>query len=100
MHAAVEFYHQALGLNVARMTDEWAELTCGVGSSSSTVGGGSVAGETFRLGVRAVDSEAQLSTGYSPFLSFNVEDMDSTVARCVQMVRLCAAYSLIFVDRL
>jgi len=76
---AVNFYQNALGLAVIRHTDEWADLTCPVGSADlkSPV--------QFRLSIQAVDSEAQLSVGYSPFVSFDVEDMDSTIARCVQM---------------
>ena len=78
--AAVNFYQNGLGLSVVRHTDDWAELTCPVGSSKSD--GTSPA---FRLSIQAVHSEAQLGIGYSPFLSFDVDDMDSTVARCVQM---------------
>lgn len=32
--------------------------------------------------LKAVEGEAMRSTGYSPFLCFNVADMDSTVVRC------------------
>lgn len=39
----------------------------------------------FRLSIKAVDSEAHLSTGYSPFLNFEVEDMNAAVANCVQL---------------
>lgn len=76
---AVNFYQNALGLAVIRHTDEWAELTCPMGSTAlkSPV--------QFHLSIQAVDSEAQLGVGYSPFLSFDVNDMDSTIARCVQM---------------
>lgn len=76
--AAVNFYQNGLGLAVVRHTDDWAELTCSVGSLSSNK-------SDFRLSIQAVDSEAQLGIGYSPFLNFDVDDMDSTVARCVQM---------------
>lgn len=98
---SVNFYQNALGMNVSRHTDEWAELTCGVAESDSD--GGAVPPEVvpasptaetahaspaitnFRLSIKAVESEAQLSHGYTPFLSFDVEDMDSVVARCAQM---------------
>jgi catechol 2,3-dioxygenase-like lactoylglutathione lyase family enzyme len=70
---AVDFYHVGLGLSVLRHTDEWAELSCGG------------AGQPFTLNLHAVSNEAQLSVGYSPMLSFEVVDMDSTIAKCVQM---------------
>jgi catechol 2,3-dioxygenase-like lactoylglutathione lyase family enzyme len=66
---AVEFYHRALGLPVVRVTDEWAELS---------------AGPTVTLNLQATSTEGQLSQGYSPIISFSVEDMDTTVAACVQ----------------
>lgn len=73
VHKAVHFYNQALGLRVVRHTDEWAELTCGRG--------------VLCLHVQAVmtNNEAQLSVGYSPFLSFDVDNMDATIRTCAQM---------------
>jgi len=102
---SVNFYQNALGMNVSRHTDEWAELTCGVASSGSDdvlaetvptpptmmtttspmVRPATPAITNFRLSIKAVESEAQLSHGYTPFLSFDVDDMDSVVARCAQM---------------
>ena len=70
MNRAVDFYQQALGLAVLRHTDEWAELTCGRGVC---------------LNLQVVSNEAQLSVGYSPMLSFEVDDMDMTVSSCAQM---------------
>ena len=67
---ATEFYHAALGLQVLRVTDEWAEL---------------VADNDMHLSLQAVTTEPQVSTGYSPILNFEVDDMDTTVAKCVQM---------------
>jgi len=67
---AVNFYHQALGLQVYRVTDDWAEL----GSTNDIT-----------LSLQAVHSnEAQLSTGYSPWITFEVDEMDPTVAAAVQ----------------
>jgi predicted enzyme related to lactoylglutathione lyase len=74
---AVSFYNGALGLSVSRMTDDWAELRCGTMSSSSH--------DSISITLQAVYSEPQLSTGYSPLLSFEVADMDSVVSRCAQM---------------
>jgi predicted enzyme related to lactoylglutathione lyase len=67
---AVKFYNQGLGLQVTRVTDEWAELRCA---------------SSFCLNLQAVSTEAHLSCGYSPMLSFEVSDMDGTVARCVHL---------------
>jgi len=96
---AVNFYTNALSLQVIRHTDEWAELTCNVASSnSSDMGGRSKSTSTsststsissqdqlFRLSIKSVENEAQLCHGYSPILTFDVDDMDSVVAKCAQM---------------
>jgi len=70
INRAVDFYHKGLGLAVVRHTDEWAEL-----STANNIG----------VNLQAVETEAQLSTGYSPVLSFEVFDMDSVVANCAQL---------------
>jgi predicted enzyme related to lactoylglutathione lyase len=74
---AVDFYHGALGMTLTRMTDDWAELRCG------TMGGTNQ--DSVSINLRAVSSEPQLSTGYSPIISFEVDDMDTVVAKCAQM---------------
>uniref|UniRef100_A0A6U6K0L1 VOC domain-containing protein n=1 Tax=Odontella aurita TaxID=265563 RepID=A0A6U6K0L1_9STRA len=88
--SAVNFYQNGLGLAVVRHTDDWAELACGVAASADgevpSAGGGAGGGSAaFRLSIKAVESEAHLSVGYGPFLSFDVDDMDGAVARCVQL---------------
>jgi len=103
---SVNFYQNALGMSVCRHTDEWAELTCGIADTPpmttsahvtpppspslaaerpTTPGSPAPAITNFKLSIKAVESEAQLSNGYTPFLSFDVDDMDSVVARCAQM---------------
>ena len=76
--SATEFYHKAIGLPVLRVTDEWAELAAsesvtlhlldaqaqGQGDTTTTCG----------------STEAALSTGYSPLLTFQVTDMDQRIA--------------------
>lgn len=79
---AVNFYQNGLGMAVVRHTDDWAELACGVSVADTT---SPTTQPNFRLSIKGVASEAQLSVGYSPFLSFDVDDMDGTVARCAQM---------------
>ena len=88
--SAVNFYTNALSLNVVRHTDEWAELTCdmtGYGGDNSSIASSPQNNQTqqFRLSIKSVASEAQLSQGYSPMLSFDVDDMDSVIAKCAQM---------------
>ena len=83
---ATEFYHSALGLQVVRVTDEWAELRNGMGPrQQQEVGDDDDDDQRWSLSLQAVTTESQLSTGYSPILNFEVEDMDSTVSKCVQM---------------
>ncbi|KAL7436984.1 hypothetical protein ACHAXM_005406 [Skeletonema potamos] len=87
--AAVNFYQNGLGMNIVRHTDEWAELQCPVGQPSSSLGNTTSSAQpqtkNFNLTIQACESEALLGVGYSPFLNFDVDDMDMTVARCVQM---------------
>jgi predicted enzyme related to lactoylglutathione lyase len=72
---ALEFYTSGLGLYAARVTDEWAELR------TTTA----VAVTHASICLQVVTSEAQVTTGYSPLLQFQVTDMDQTIARCVQL---------------
>jgi len=102
---AVDFYHRAVGLPLLRATDDWAEFDIGGGNGggSDTASGSGVASTstTTTLTLQAVDTESQLTTGYSPILTFalrgdsgsnNDDDdgsasrkgMDETVAACVQ----------------
>uniref|UniRef100_A0A7S2RXJ3 VOC domain-containing protein n=1 Tax=Eucampia antarctica TaxID=49252 RepID=A0A7S2RXJ3_9STRA len=68
---SVQFYRQGLGWKLVRATEgEYAEFEVD-------------SGHKFMLTV--AKNEAQLSTGYSPLLSFDVYDMDSTVAKCAQL---------------
>eukprot|EP00245_Coleochaete_scutata_P005239 TRINITY_DN18655_c0_g1_i1.p1 TRINITY_DN18655_c0_g1~~TRINITY_DN18655_c0_g1_i1.p1 ORF type:complete len:118 (-),score=19.53 TRINITY_DN18655_c0_g1_i1:66-419(-) len=66
---AARFYGEGLGLKVNVCTERWAELQSG----------------GMKLALKQVDSEAHCTTGYSPFLSFNVEDLHSTVTRLISM---------------
>ena len=69
IHAAVEFYHRAVGLPVLRVTDEWAELSAGPGVT---------------LNLQATSEESQLSVSYSPWITFEVNDMSQRIAACCQ----------------
>lgn len=78
--AATRFYREALGLAVQRVTEEWAEL------HAHADGGG------ITVHLQATYAEPSLSTGYSPVLTFEVADMDQTIAACAQAggASLCA----------
>lgn len=79
LQKSTEFYQQGIGLTIVRATDEWAELR----------GGGENQHQHhpswITIALHAVASEAQVSTGYSPLLQFQIQDMDNTVAKCVQL---------------
>jgi predicted enzyme related to lactoylglutathione lyase len=77
--SAVNFYHKAIGLQVLRVTDDWAEL-----ATTTTTAAGSKYGAAVLTVQSVVANEAQLSAAYSPWLTFTVEKMDETVAACVQ----------------
>ena len=67
--AASNFYQNAVGLSLLRNAEDWAELTDGNG---------------LRLHLQSTLTESQLSTGYSPLLTFTVSDMNQRVAACAQ----------------
>ena len=84
---SVHFYQHGLGMSIIRHTDDWAELSCPVGKTNTeaTENVTSVPAPAFRLSLKGSYNEAELSAGYSPFLCFEVDDMDTTVTRCIQM---------------
>ncbi|CAG9464104.1 unnamed protein product [Pedinophyceae sp. YPF-701] len=67
---AAAFYGDGLGLDVIAVTRKYAELDAGGGA---------------RIALKHVDSEAQCTVGYSPFLNFAVPDVTAAVARLVSM---------------
>lgn len=73
---SVEFYHKIVGLPVTRVTDAWAELDAS--------GGGSSKEAATTLHLQVVETESQLSTGYSPMITFEVEDMDKIIVDSMQ----------------
>ena len=76
---AVEFYHSALGLQVIRVTEDWAELQPPPTTSLGIMNDG------WTLSLQAVTTEPQVSTGYSPLLQFEITDMAMTITKCIQM---------------
>ncbi|GAQ85263.1 hypothetical protein KFL_002260190 [Klebsormidium nitens] len=66
---AAKFYSEGLGLTVNVCSDRWAELQSG----------------DMKLALKQVDSEAHCTTGYSPFLHFDVDDLDGTVQRLLSL---------------
>jgi len=67
---AATFYSEGLGLRLLVCTKQWAELECGPGA---------------RLALKGVEGEAFVTTGYTPFLSFQVTDMDERLTRMISL---------------
>mmetsp|Transcript_53193 Transcript_53193/g.59443 ORF Transcript_53193/g.59443 Transcript_53193/m.59443 type:complete len:133 (+) Transcript_53193:35-433(+) len=78
---ALEFYSAGLGLQVVRSTDEWADLR----TTPTPTGTQHQQQQSLSICLRAVTSEAQVTTGYSPLLQFQVENMDDVITKCVQL---------------
>jgi catechol 2,3-dioxygenase-like lactoylglutathione lyase family enzyme len=77
---ALEFYTAGIGLQAVRVTDEWADLRTDpvvINNIATTV--------PISICLQAVTSEAQVTTGYSPLLQFQVHNMDECIAKCVQL---------------
>eukprot|EP00850_Spirogloea_muscicola_P014776 SM000108S14220 [mRNA] locus=s108:437043:437946:+ [translate_table: standard] len=65
----VQFYRDGLGLAVNVCTERFAELQSG----------------DVKLTIKQVDGEAPVTTGYTPFLHFDVDDLDATVTRLLSL---------------
>ena len=84
--AAAEFYQQGLGLIVTKCTESYAELGDGLDEQGKPVDlTDAKARPRTVLALKAVGTEAFLTTGYSPFLNFTVQDMDTTVNNMLRM---------------
>ena len=66
---AASFFTEALGLKVSVMTEKWAELR---------------SGDT-TIALKAADSEAYCSKGYSPILVFNVQDLQHSLTKMLSL---------------
>ncbi|EIE20318.1 Glyoxalase/Bleomycin resistance protein/Dihydroxybiphenyl dioxygenase [Coccomyxa subellipsoidea C-169] len=66
---AANFYQQGLGLPVNVLTEKWAELQAG----------------NSKIALKAVDGEAFTTCGYTPFLAFEVADLQESVQRLLQL---------------
>jgi catechol 2,3-dioxygenase-like lactoylglutathione lyase family enzyme len=64
---SAKFYNEALGVPILASTENWIEF----GEESKR--------PWFVL--KLVDNESQTRAGYSPFLSFDVDDLDTIVSR-------------------
>lgn len=92
---AVAFFgERGLGLSVLRQSEEVAQLGSLSALSSPLQNGKTPAHEAEReapgaavltLQAVAAGSEAPLSVGFTPMLTFEIEDMDITVPRLLQM---------------
>eukprot|EP00293_Proteomonas_sulcata_P016123 CAMPEP_0184304214 /NCGR_PEP_ID=MMETSP1049-20130417/13795_1 /TAXON_ID=77928 /ORGANISM="Proteomonas sulcata, Strain CCMP704" /LENGTH=132 /DNA_ID=CAMNT_0026615971 /DNA_START=70 /DNA_END=468 /DNA_ORIENTATION=- len=66
---SAKFFKEGLGLEVKEFNHAFAEVK---------------AGETV-IALKAADSEAACTTGYTPLLQFDVEDMDMIIPQCLSM---------------
>lgn len=83
---ALEFYTTGLGLHVARVTDEWADLRTTTSSAlSQQQQQPLLLPPSLSICLQVVTSEAQVTTGYSPILQFQVANMDACITKCVQL---------------
>jgi len=64
-----QFFNSSLALPVVRTTDNFAELRC--------------ARSGVNLTLQATEDETQLSSSYSPIMTFEVPEMDETIAAAV-----------------
>ena len=67
---SAEFYRGGLGLTVTSLTETWAEIQ---------VPGGT------KLVLKQTDAEAMASTGYSPLITLDVDDLDDVVPNALQV---------------
>jgi len=67
--SAVTFFRDGMGLYVTSIDDKFAQVHAG----------------PTNIVLKAVEGEAACTTGYSPFLHFDVDDMDSTIVRVLAM---------------
>jgi hypothetical protein len=91
--SAVEFYHKCIGLQVWRVTDDWAELVTPIATNNKPTSNKNTDNMNVDdigriiINIQAVHTtESQLSVGYSPIITFQVDHgtMDSTITSCVQ----------------
>ena len=90
---ATKFYKEGLGLRVKVLTERWAELDAGsITLALKAVEGCGIRANSqrmlIRLGIPAsgdLHREAYCTTGYTPFLSFNVIDLQQTVSNMLQL---------------
>lgn len=69
IRSSVDFYSKGVGLSVLRLTEEWAEMNLGNGTT---------------LNLQAVSEESKLSVGYSPWIVIQVDNLMERIATCCQ----------------
>lgn len=81
VEASATFFERGLQLSVARSP------AVGPGAvATAEIEAGGTGAEGILISLRATDgNEAALSTGYSPFLNFDVKDMDVTVPQVLAL---------------
>eukprot|EP00118_Oscarella_pearsei_P010717 m.67463 g.67463 ORF g.67463 m.67463 type:complete len:177 (+) comp35450_c0_seq1:586-1116(+) len=71
LQRSARFFEEGLGLQVRFANDFWAEVQCGHPSAS--------------LLLKQAEREACATAGYSPFLNFDVDDLDSALTKLVSL---------------
>lgn len=69
VQSGVRFYRDGLGLHLDTASPSFARLTTRDGTA---------------VELNAAETESQCSSGYSPLITFEIEDMDHTVPRLIQ----------------
>mmetsp|Transcript_20209 Transcript_20209/g.39645 ORF Transcript_20209/g.39645 Transcript_20209/m.39645 type:complete len:138 (+) Transcript_20209:166-579(+) len=84
--AGARFYgEQGVGLTTRFVAEEYAELAAVPPAKFGDASLKSASADHFALVLQQVEREADCSTGYSPILSFEVDDMDSTIQRIMML---------------
>jgi catechol 2,3-dioxygenase-like lactoylglutathione lyase family enzyme len=83
IQSSVNFYHNALGLPIVRVTDEWAELFTSPQSHENHHPSNNN-GVVLSLQAVSMGQESQLCIAYTPWMTFTVSDLDTTITACLQ----------------
>jgi len=73
-HATSSFFQKAVGLVVRAQSDSMIELSTSLNPTPSCP----------KIIIKEASSAAQLSSGYSPMLSFDVPDLDKSVSAALE----------------
>jgi hypothetical protein len=84
IQSTVNFYHHAIGLPILRVTEDWAELSTTTTTSTKMTDNNNNNGITLCIQAVNVGQESQLCIGYTPWITFTVSQLDTTITSCIQ----------------